>query len=230
VNKSNLCTLLDVETTGLNPDTDEVCEVAAILYDYSSKTILQQCSTLLPVKSNLAADINKISVEDTLKIKGIEHYAVETIEIMMESSRYAVAFNSDFDHSFFKISSHLTDKAYLPWSDAACIRYPKPSHSRSLVNLCLAHGIPVVSVHRALTDCQLLAQLLGTVDDLAGELERCAQPKVLAKALVSYDDREKAKAAGFHWDKPDLIRKAWAKRCLPSELEILDFEVEIIDG
>ena len=58
-----LITLIDVETTGLDPNTAEVAEVGAILFDTKTAEILQQVSTLLPIKSNPAEHINGIRVD-----------------------------------------------------------------------------------------------------------------------------------------------------------------------
>ena len=163
-----LITLIDVETTGLNPDTDEVIEVAAILYSTEHRAVLQQVSTLLPVASNGAEAVNGIKAEWAELVPNRAHeMAYELMGEMMSESAYLVAFNSDFDRQWFP--------GWDNWSDAAAIRYPRHSNSRSLVNLCLAHGIPVVSAHRALDDCRLLAKLLGKVPDLEGELARAAR-------------------------------------------------------
>ena len=163
-----LITILDLETTGLNPDTDEVIEVGAILYSVEHRAVLQQVSTLLPVASNGAEDVNGIGAAMTELVPSCaKDMAYELVGEMMSESAYLVAFNSDDDRQWFP--------GWDNWSDAAAIRYPRPSGSRSLVNLCLAHGILVVSAHRALDDCRLLAELLGKVPDLEGELARAAR-------------------------------------------------------
>ena len=165
-----LITLIDVETTGLNPATHEVIEVGAILYSVPHRAVLQQVSTLLPITAavNAQEDCNGINAEWAELVPNRAHeMAYELMGEMMSESAYLVAFNSDFDRQWFP--------GWDNWSDAAAIRYPRPSGSRSLVALCVAHGIPVVSAHRALDDCRLLAELLGKVPDLEGELARAAR-------------------------------------------------------
>lgn len=220
-----LCTLIDLETTGLDPATDEVIEVGAILYSVEHRAVLQQVSTLLPVRSNGAEDINGIGVEVAgIVTTDLSDAALKTIEEMVLKSQYCTAFNSDFDRQWFGQSGErFLLNIPIPWSDAAAIRYPRPSNSRSLVNLCLAHDIPVVSAHRALDDCRLLAELLGKVPDLEAELERAARPKVLVRALVGFEGKDAAKAAGFYWDRE--VPRAWAKRMPAEDAGELPFDV-----
>lgn len=226
-----LVTLIDVETTGLDPATDEMIEVAAVLYSVEHRAILQQVSTLLPVEANPAEAVNGISPylsESLVLAWDARAFIAKAISEMMKASDYIVAFNADFDRAFVERASTLWTTA-TPWSDAAAIRYPKPSHKRDLVNLCVAHGIPVVSAHRAFDDCRLLAELLGKVPDLEAELARAARPKVLVKALVGYGDRQMAKDHGFHWNNP--VPNAWTKRMPLEDAEELPFEVvEIVVG
>lgn len=225
-----LITIIDLETTGFDPNTDSVAEIAAVLVSVEHREILQQVSTLLPVRENGAIAINGIEPDVTQLIahRGCYSAPLQAIRDILNASDYAVAFNSDFEEAWFDAGSvpRIVDK--YNWSDAATYRYPSPSQSRSLVNLCVAHRIPIVRAHRGLDDCLLTWELMQTCSELEAEIVRGAQPKVLVKALVSFAQKDLAKAAGFHWDKADLVPRAWAKRALPDELEDLPFEVEVV--
>lgn len=80
--------------------------------------------------------------------------------------------------------------------------------------------------HRALDDCRLVADLLGKVPYLDYQLERAARPKLLVNALVSFEDKGLAKAAGFHWDS--VLPRAWAKRMPEDDANALPFAVEVL--
>ncbi len=224
-----LITILDAETTGLNPETDAVIEVAAILYSVEHRAILQQVSTLLPVAANPAETVNGISLD---MVDASSNHAwdsqdsiTDAIVEMMEDSAYIVAFNSDFDQSFIETMGSPAWQVETPWADAAAIAYPRQSTKRDLVNIALANGVPIVNAHRALDDCRILAELLSKVPDLEVQLALAARPKATVIAMVGYNDRHLAKDAGFVWDS--LVSKAWAKRMPLEDAEALPFPVTI---
>jgi DNA polymerase-3 subunit epsilon len=223
-----LVAIVDVETTGLNPETDAVIEIAAILYSTEHRAILQQVSTLLPVAANPAEEINGIPPELARMVADdLANAALEVVFEMACKSAYLVAFNSDFDQQFCD-KENLFGGLAKPWADAAAIQYPRQSTKRDLVNIALANGIPVVNAHRALDDCRLVADLLGKVPDLDYQLERAARPKVLVKAVAPFSENDMVKAAGFKWNRPDLIPRAWAKRMPREDAEALPFAVEVL--
>ena len=57
--------IIDTETTGLDPQTDQCLEVGAILFDVLSRSVLAQQSFLLPVSSKSAEAINHIPASIT---------------------------------------------------------------------------------------------------------------------------------------------------------------------
>ena len=223
-----LITILDVKTTGLNPETDAVVEVAAILYDTGHRAILQQASTLLPVAANPVEAVNGISMDMVNASNDAwdsQDSITDAIVEMMEDSAYLVAFNSDFDQSFIETMGDTAWQVETPWADAAAITYPRQSTKRDLVNIALANGVPIVNAHRALDDCRILCELLGKVPDLDAQLARAARPKATVIALVSYDERHLAKDAGFVWDA--IVPRAWAKRMPLEDAEALPFPVTV---
>ncbi|MBJ7363492.1 MAG: 3'-5' exonuclease, partial [Synechococcus sp. SupBloom_Metag_053] len=53
--------IIDVETTGLEPDLFECLEVGAILFSVPHRSVLSQLSFLLPVSANPAVAVNGIN-------------------------------------------------------------------------------------------------------------------------------------------------------------------------
>jgi len=106
------------------------------------------------------------------------------------------------------------------------VRWPNPCASKALVSIALAHGVGVVSAHRAMADCDIIARLLTRVHEMGIDLEdmiRTAMlPRARVQALVSYDDRQLAKDAGFQWDTGT---RRWMADLTEPEIHALSFEV-----
>jgi hypothetical protein len=100
----------------------------------------------------------------------------------------------------------------------AIIKHSIPSN---LITTALNHGIGVTKAHRALSDCQLIAELFDRTEDLQGLFERAIaranEPRYLVIAQVSFDQQDLAKSAGFYW-QPD--GKLWVKELRESDLNI----------
>jgi DNA polymerase-3 subunit epsilon len=59
----NTLLIIDLETTGLKPETDSPIELGAILYSIPDHCTIQQISTLFSVMDNPAENINRISAK-----------------------------------------------------------------------------------------------------------------------------------------------------------------------
>jgi DNA polymerase III subunit epsilon len=242
--------IIDTETTALEPSKGQVVEVAAILYSVKNQTIIQQVSTLLPAKNNPAEIINRISTASLEEIT-IESalLGINLIVEMAKMTEYVVAHNAEFDKQWFGLENNgkspdgsdsnnnfgakvllpilLDIKGQpLPWlCTMTDFKFPKQNRPRqSLVDLVLAHDIGVYGNHRALSDCQLIAALFNVMDDLQGLFTKAIRPKACYIALVSYEDRNLAKQAGFHW-VPDT--KTWQRVMAMDDVKSLPFLVKL---
>lgn len=123
----------------------------------------------------------------------------------------------------------------LPWiCSMRHINWPKHSKSKSLVNMALAHGVPVISAHRALTDCDILARMLTRTHELGCSLpdlmKTALEPRILVQAMVSYKNHQMAKDADFEWDHNPKFPKKWLKEVLESEISFFPFSVARMDN
>ena len=213
---TNVC-IIDLETTGLDPEKDNVIELGAILYSVQRQTILEQFSVLFGVKENPQEAINKINAQATWEGSDLEFSAKDILYGFIERSDYFIAHNAEFDKQW-----PIFSNTEIPWlctySDFIWPHNDKPT---SLINTCLNHGVAVTKAHRALTDCQLIAELFDRTSDLQelfkAAIARSQEPVYRVIANVNFDNRDLAKAAGFHWDSGT---KRWYKDLKESDLAV----------
>jgi len=222
--------IIDVETTGLEPDLFECLEVGAILFSVPHRSVLSQLSFLLPVSANPAVAVNGINPLATQEPQPWQQCLL-LLDAMARDAQLAVAHNASFDRRWFGCG--VLPELFMPWlctmEDIAwpkslCLR-PRPS----LRDLALAFAVPVWAAHRALTDCIYLAQVFERCDDLESMLLEALEPRQLYRAQVSYSQRQLAKDAGFRWN--EAVRGAWTRRLSERQLKTMDlpFDAEPVE-
>ncbi|MGD1904761.1 MAG: exonuclease domain-containing protein [Leptolyngbyaceae cyanobacterium] len=226
--------IIDTETTGIDSTVDSVIEIGAILYSVNCKTTLSQLSFLLHATDNAAEHINRIPPVALTHIpNALQERSLDLLGNMAANASYVVAHNAAFDAQWFD-DKHLpiirgNNHQPLKWlCSMADMTWPKQTRpGESLINLALYHGIGVSSAHRALTDCQLLAELFSRLssNELADLIAQSLRPKAVFKAEVSYDDRHLAKEAGFRWN-PDS--KTWTRKMAIEDAAQLPFQTTSI--
>jgi DNA polymerase III subunit epsilon len=224
VDDMSLITIIDTETTGVDPENNLIIEIAAILYSLTHAAPVESVSWLLSCMDNPAIAVNGILPELTA-LSGDLRLCLD----YMESRSIAyVAHNAPFDKSFLKRDA-------IPFvCSMRDIEWPVPCGSKALVAIALAHGIGVASAHRAMADCDTISRLLTRVHEMGVDLEqliaRAMRPKVLVRALVSYDDRQLAKDRHFNWTvPPGYNKKVWNREYPEGEIPIdLPFETKVL--
>lgn len=219
----DLVLILDTETTGLDPAKDRVIEIAVIQYHLTHGAIAAYSELICSERSdNPAQALNRIKPE-ALAWGAIAENAWETVRWLANPCDAILAHNADFDRQW--VPPSVAEAIDLPWIDTCDgVTWPQEGTSKSLVQLCLDHGVAVHSAHRALTDCLLLASLLDRCLErgvnLRALLARGLRPAALFQAIVSFDHKDKAKDAGFHWDAPT---KRWLRKMAIEDAASLPF-------
>ncbi|MEO0868894.1 MAG: 3'-5' exonuclease, partial [Cyanobacteria bacterium J06642_11] len=99
----DLLALVDVESTGLSPTTDEVIELGVILFSLSHNCILQQVSTLVPVSMDVSPTehINGITARAANDKKAYHYgYGLDFINSILLMADACAAHNASFDKAF----------------------------------------------------------------------------------------------------------------------------------
>lgn len=220
--------LLDTETTGLDPETDVCIEVAVCLYDVQRATPLASYASLIHSTANAAEQVNRIPTS-ALAIAPQAGRVWEDVAALVRTADAFVAHRAEFDFGF----TAPTVRDAKPWIcskfDLAWPKAQKPGES--LVQLALAHGLGVVHAHRAMSDVDTLSRLLTRVAEMGYALEpllqRGLRPKAEFQALVSFEEKDLAKAASFGWE---ASTKRWLRTMAIEDAATLPFRVVRTDG
>lgn len=225
--------IVDSETTGLDAKRDYAIEVGCVLWSVEHRSVIEAWSTLIAgPNGNPAEAINGIPASALTDAADAVVVKVRLLEFAGRADAI-VAHSADFDRAFLApiadVLPWICSCNDIEWPGARIAANVEPARERpgqSLVALCLAHGLGVSHAHRALTDCLLLARLLERVAEMGHDVEamltRGLRPKATFQALVSFDDKDKAKAAGFKW-VPET--KMWLRRMAVEDAKALPFQV-----
>ncbi len=158
---------IDVETTGLNPGTDRVLEIAGIIYDLETGITLGEFETLINPMRNIpqqATDKHGLLAEHVSAAPTFQEFAPWLGNLL--KGRVAVAHNSGFDYKFV---SREFERAGIPFESENWQCTQKLSGGMSLSAACASYELDLANHHSALDDaraCLNLFKMLGAPDSL----------------------------------------------------------------
>ncbi|MGH7627555.1 MAG: 3'-5' exonuclease [Gemmatimonadaceae bacterium] len=218
------CTALfvDVETTGLNPASDEIIELAIAPFEYGRTTGLIYTAA----EPQTWLEEPKRGIPDRIvKLTGITNEMVrgtriddDAVKELVDRADLIIAHNAAFDRPFLeKRLAVFTSKPWgcscydIPWKDMG---YASSNLEYLLYKHC---GISLDGAHRAGADCEggirLLAQRHPTLDELtiATLLRNCRQGTVRVWAIGSPIEKNALlKEHDYRWSPgTDGQPKAW---------------------
>lgn len=228
--------IVDVETTGLDREKDQVIELGCILWSVKHRSLVEVYSRVLPCEDNPAQAVNGIPAA-LLREVAFSPVWDGLLDLAAEADAVC-AHQADFDSAFVGTAlSRLGDDALLrepisaalsdPW---ICTRedmtWPKTGAGESLIATALAHGVAVTSAHRAIHDCLLLGRLFEAVPDIGERLEAAYEhaklPKVRLVSLAPFEEKDIVKDHGFKWDPQ---RREWWRVMAVQDSLLLPFKV-----
>lgn len=234
---------LDFETTGVDPNTCLPIEVAIAIRAPNAKRCLHMQSDLIfdpiewdtPVVSPENQAIHGISNEDLQRHGRLPENVFEEVHARLTGAgvKWVVAHNGN---GFDKV---IARRFYPPlaqdfvWVDSRTdVPYPD-GWSRRLGHLALEHEFLNPFPHNALPDVLTMLKVVSHYnwDEI---VERAKSPSLVVMACVSFEDKDKAKAQRYFWEKYDdeFFPKRWIKKIkecdLAREIQVCDFTVEVI--
>lgn len=157
--------VVDLETTGLEPQDEAIIEVGVVLLDPRGREQLRWDSLVNPHRHPGPTHIHAITPDDLTDAPELGTLAPALVELLR--GRVLVAHNIRFDASFLLPALRLElGAAALPHKipQVCTMNWARSfidTPSRSLVRCCQACGIELASHHRAIDDAAACAQLLS---------------------------------------------------------------------
>lgn len=222
---------VDIETTGLDVEKDEITEIGAVLWDTEAKKPLGLFNEFC------RGAIGKVSEEIT-ELTGITSdiltaWGKGTADALLAFSRFAEGANALVAHNgslFDRPFIHNSMKRYglvpadlgFDWIDTSLdIPYPSKIQTRKLVHLAAEHGFVNPFAHRAVFDVLTMLTVLSQYDfDEVFRLSREPSVLLVAHTTEPWKDggksNDEARARGFRWD---AAKKQWSKLVKQSQAE-----------
>lgn len=223
----------DVETTGLDPFTDEIIEIGAVIWDTERATPIRMFSEMIRPRSggnNISQEVQDLTgiLPSDLRSFGIDlaEACNHLVEMVKPCSYYVCHSGIEFDRRFLISafeSTGLIPKP-LPWIDTALdIEFSVRIANRKLEHLAPAHDFLPMFSHRALFDVLSMLRILSKYD-FKTVSQNARSSVIRLRAKLSYEDREKALRAGFHWNG-DL--REWQKSVRSGRFRAGDYPFEV---
>ena len=152
-------TILDIETTGLNTDFDEIIEIGAIKYQGNVEidrfhTLIKPSSKFIPKYISQITGITTAMVIDKPTIEEVLPYFLEFIK-----DTILVGHNINKDLAFLNRDTYkyLNKKIKNPFicTDKLARKLMPDVDSKSLINLAKIFNIPIKKHHRAIYDTEI---------------------------------------------------------------------------
>lgn len=214
--------LCDTETTSLPEDPKaRLIEIGCVWWSIDLGATIANWSELVEGQTNEAESVNKIA--PALLAFGLSReHALEGLKSRAARADVVVCHRVEFDSFFLGDLGrpYLCSKFQIEW--------PGVEPGASLLYTAAGLGVPIVTQHRALTDCLLLAECFTRVWQMSGaegvrEMLRLAQrPRSRCVAQTTYAQKDITKKAGFRWNGE---MKSWWKDVVDEEIGKLPFQV-----
>lgn len=211
--------IVDLETTGLEPSSEEIIEIGLLEFKYSSDSdscdILTSCSMLHEPSRSISPEITKITGISNELVKGQRiNWAV--VQQSFDRADVVIAHNVEFDKGFLSNVSELhLENIHWACSCQHINWHAKGFKSTALNYLAADQGFVNPFAHRALFDCATTFKVLSShfPELYQRSLER--EVKVLAVG-APFEKKDLLKSRQYRWNGEQRV---WGKVVTESSLD-----------
>ncbi len=157
--------IIDIETTGGQPDRDRITEIAIVLHNGSE--VVERYETLINPGRSIPYEITQLTgITNEMVRDAPRFYEVARTIVELTEGAVFVAHNVRFDYSFVK--SAFKELGYNFQRKTLCtVRMSRKAFpglpSYSLGKLCHSLGVDIKHRHRAMGDAEATAQIFGMI-------------------------------------------------------------------
>lgn len=200
--------MIDVETTGLSPYSDEIIEFAVVLFRFNRDTY--EISDIIHSYVGLREPSINIPIQATqvhgLRFSDVKGKSLDSVRIqeIIEKADFLIAHNAQFDKGFVTRLFPFCNSKNWVCSMKGISWKKKGFDSKGLQNLLKAHKIKVKRSHRALDDVNACIELLKQRNNDGGSyLAELLSPLKVVAAATSINqtkgnkEKEKENRAGY---------------------------------
>jgi DNA polymerase-3 subunit epsilon len=212
---------LDFEATSLDVKEARIIEIGAVLWDTELQVPVKILCTLVDPMVEVPEETTALTgiTSDMIQTYGIsEEKAVGGLAGLMFESEYCMAHNGAiYDYPLWKNTLERMGRTADPsgtWIDSRTdIKMPESIVTRNLKYLAAEFGFINPFPHRALFDVLTMFKIASQFkwEDI---IARSKEPTLYVQAIVSFDEKELAKARGYRWYAPT---KLWWKEFKASD-------------
>ena len=211
--------ILDFETTGLDPNKDEIIEVAMVKFRYSETDEITGVSGVFQSYNEPAFPIPALVTDltgITNEMVAGHRIDITTLEAFVADANIVIAHNAGFDRKFAERLSPTFE--HMHWACTQTeIDWRKHGFGGARLGYLLADIGHFHKAHRAIDDCHALVEILAhplpaTARSVFAELLDCARRttvRVWAQGSP-FDLKDALKVRGYRWnDGTDGRPKSW---------------------
>lgn len=156
--------VVDVETTGLDPATDELIEIAIILFTFRPQNgeLIHRLDSYVGLREPTKAIPPEATAIHGLTARDVAGKSLDLkrLKSLIQQAEFLIAHNAEFDQGFLApLLPSVISKTWL-CSMRGINWYEKGYSSQGLQNLLAAHSITVARQHRAYDDANAMMRLL----------------------------------------------------------------------
>jgi DNA polymerase-3 subunit epsilon len=218
---------IDFEATSVDPKEARIIEIGAALWDTGLQMPVKLFSVLVDPLVEIPEEVTAITgiTGDLVESWGdSECSALIGLDGLIQNSDYCMAHNgTQYDFPLWQNACERNRRGSASplWIDSRTdIKFDPQVTTRNLKYLAAERGFINPFPHRAVFDVLTMLRVASDFDWDA-IVARAKEPTVFVQALVSFEEKELAKARGYMWCAP---KKIWWKNFKSSDFEADKFE------